>query len=198
MKKFSFHLFKKLPPHEKKITFSTMLTLTRFVLIPFIVGAMIYNSWHIAFILYVIASFTDIMDGWVARHFNQRTFLGAALDPIVDKILVIAIFSTLVFIQPFLFKIPLWFVLLVLIKELIQISGATIIYQVRGYLHIVPTLLGKANGFVQTVFISWLFACHFFHWAPIKTYYVMLASVTSMVLLTFVDYARIGYSYLRS
>ena len=106
MKEFSFHLFKKLPAHEKKITLSTMLTLLRLALIPFIVGSMMYGNWQIAFIFYVIASVTDVLDGWIARNFNQRTFLGAALDPIVDKILVIAIFATLAFIQPFLFKIP--------------------------------------------------------------------------------------------
>lgn len=198
MKKFSFHLFKNLPANEKKITISTVLTLIRFILIPFIVTAMIYNRWHLAFILFVLGSITDVLDGWIARHFNQRTFLGAALDPITDKIFVIALYSTLAFIQPFLFRIPLWFVLLVLIKEMIQITGAIIIYSIRGYLNICPTYLGKGYGMVQTAFITWLFSCHFFHWAPIKTYYAMLGGVISLVILTFIDYARIGYSYLRS
>ena len=198
MKKFSLHLFRNLPAHEKKITVSTIFTLIRFILIPFIVIAMVFNAWHSAFIFFVIAAITDVLDGWIARRFNQRTFLGAALDPICDKLLVIALFSTLLFIQPFLFKIPLWFVLLVLTKELIQVSGAVIIYCVRGYLTIAPTLLGKANGIVQTIFITWLFSCHFFNWAPIKTYYAMLGCVTTFVILTFLDYARIGYSYLRS
>ena len=198
MKKFSFQFFKNLPAREKKITVSTMLTIARFILIPFISWAMIDNHWHLAFIFFIVAALTDVLDGWIARRFNQRTFLGAALDPLADKLLVIVIFSTLLFIQPFLFKIPLWLVLLVLIKELIQITGAIIIYCVRGYLNIAPTLLGKANGLVQTTFITWLFSCHFFNWAPIKTYYAMLGCVTSFVILTFLDYARIGYSYLRS
>ncbi len=198
MKKFSFHLFKKLPAHEKKITISTFLTLTRLVLTPFIVSAMVLDRWHVAFILFIIAAITDVLDGWIARCFNQRTFLGAALDPIADKIMVIAIFATLLFIQPFLFKIPVWLVLLVLIKELVQVTGAVIIYYKRGYLDIVPTFLGKANAVVQTTFITWLFSCHFFHWAPIKTYYAMLGCVASFVILTFIDYVRIGYSYVRS
>lgn len=197
MKKFSFHLFKKLPAHEKKITLSTKLTLLRFALIPFIVIAMIHDNWSIAFFLYIIASITDVLDGFLARWFNERTFLGAALDPLTDKILVIAIFATLAFIQPFLFRIPLWFVLLVLFKELIQITGAVIIYCKRGYLNISPTILGKGNGIVQTIFISWLFSCYFFHWAPFKTYYILLGVVISFVILTFVDYARIGLRLLQ-
>lgn len=74
MKKFSFHLFKKLPAHEKKITFSTVLTLIRFMLIPFIVTAMIMQAWSTAFVLFVIAAISDVLDGLCARWFNEHTF----------------------------------------------------------------------------------------------------------------------------
>ena len=198
MKKFSFHLFKKLPAREKKITFSTTLTLIRLILIPFIVGAMILDAWHSAFILFIIAAITDVLDGWTARWFNERTFLGAALDPVVDKLLVLAIFFTLAFIQPLLFTIPLWFVLLVLLKEMVQIGGAVFIYCARGHLTIAPTLLGKATMVVQTAFIAWLFSCYFYGWLPIKTYYVMLGAVLTLVALAFLDYARIGFAQWRT
>ncbi len=196
MKKFSFHLFRKLPEREKKITFSTMLTLARFALIPFIVVSMILHHWYAAFIFFTAAAVTDILDGWFARWFNERTFLGAALDPIADKALVIAVFATLAFYQSPLFAIPHWFVALVLIKELIQVAGAIILYRIKGHLTIAPTLLGKLTMFAQSAFITWLFSCYFFHWIPIKTYFVMLATVSILVLLTFVDYVRIGYRSL--
>lgn len=197
MKKFSFQLFKNLPYREKQITFSTMLTLARFALIPFIVGAMILNHWYAAFILFVIAAVTDILDGWFARWLNERTFLGAALDPLADKLLVIAVFGTLAFYQSPLFTIPHWFVILVLIKELVQVAGALIIYYCKGHLTIAPTLLGKLTMAAQSIFITWLFSCYFFHWVPIKTYFVMLATVSGLILFTFLDYARIGFAQLR-
>ncbi len=198
MKKFSFPLLKNLPAHEKKITFSTVLTLTRFALIPFIVAAMVMQRWHIAFALFIVAGITDVLDGWLARLFNQRTFLGAALDPLADKLLMIAVFGTLSFAQSPLFTIPHWFVMLVLFKELIQIIGAIYIYRSKGHLTIAPTWLGKSLGLVQTAFISWLFACYFFHWVPVKTYFVMLTAVTSLVILTFIDYLRIGFAQARA
>ena len=198
MKKFSFSLLKKLPPHEKKITFSTVLTLIRLALIPFIVIAMILQMWHVAFLLFIVAGITDVLDGWSARWFNQRTFLGAALDPLADKALMIAVFATLSFAQSPLFTIPHWFVMLVLFKELIQIAGSVYIYLRKGHLTIAPTWLGKSLGLVQTAFISWLFACYFFHWVPVKTYFVMLATVTFLVVLTFIDYMRIGFAQVRS
>ncbi len=198
MKKFSFSLLKKLPPHEKKITFSTVLTLIRLALIPFIVIAMILQMWHVAFLLFIVAGITDVLDGWSARWFNQRTFLGAALDPLADKALMIAVFATLSFAQSPLFTIPHWFVMLVLFKELIQIAGSVYIYLRKGHLTIAPTWLGKSLGLVQTAFVSWLFACYFFHWVPVKTYFVMLATVTFLVVLTFIDYLRIGFAQVRS
>lgn len=198
MKKFSFHLLKSLPAHEKKITISTFLTLIRFALIPFIVIAMIMQAWHIAFTLFIVAGITDVLDGWLARLLNQRTFLGAALDPLADKILMIAVFATLSFAQSPLFTIPHWFVMLVLIKELIQIAGAIYIYIRKGHLAIAPTWLGKSLGLAQTVFVSWLFACYFFHWVPVKTYYAMLTAVTTLVILTFIDYLRIGFAQVRA
>ena len=175
-----------------------MLTLIRLALIPFIVIAMILQMWHVAFLLFIVAGITDVLDGWSARWFNQRTFLGAALDPLADKALMIAVFATLSFAQSPLFTIPHWFVMLVLFKELIQIAGSVYIYLRKGHLTIAPTWLGKSLGLVQTAFVSWLFACYFFHWVPVKTYFVMLATVTFLVVLTFIDYLRIGFAQVRS
>jgi cardiolipin synthase len=198
MKKFSFALLRKLPAREKKITFSTSLTLIRFCLIPFIVAAMIMHAWSLAFILFIVAVITDVFDGWTARWLNERTFLGAALDPIADKLLVLAVFTTLAFVQSPLFAIPLWFVVLVLCKEVMQIAGAVSIYNIKGHLDIAPTNLGKATMVAQTAFITWLFACYFFHWVPLKTYYAMLTGVLSLVMVSFISYARIGFAAIRS
>ncbi len=197
MKRFSFQLFKKLPAHEKKITLSTALTILRLLLIPCIVSAMVMDAWHTAFILFVIAAITDVLDGWLARWMNQRTFLGAALDPLADKLLIIAVFSTLAFVQSPLFVIPRWFVILVLLKEVLQIIGAVFIYCKNGHLTIAPTQLGKWTMVAQTTFIMWLFSCYFFAWVPIKTYYAMLVGVLSLVFLAFLDYLRIGMAYLQ-
>ena len=197
MKKISLQIFKNLPPHEKKITFSTQLTLARLFLVPFIIFFMIKDFFTLAFTLFVIAAITDVLDGFFARYFNQRTFLGAALDTLVDKILAIAVFFTLAFLQPFIFIVPYWLVLFVLIKEGVQIAGAFIIYYVQGYINICPTVLGKTHGVVQNCFIGWLFFCHFFKWAPYKTYYLFLTIFSGFVIVTFVDYLRIGARQIR-
>jgi len=193
LKKLSLKLFQKLPPEEKRLTVSTWFTLARIILSPCIVVAMIYNKWGIAFFLFVIAALTDTIDGNIARWCNEKTFLGACLDPIADKILLISCFTTLAFIQSPLFSVPLWFVLLVLVKDMIIIFGGLLIYLYRGHLEVHPTILGKATTFAQICFIIWLFACYFFKWMPIKTYYTMLSVVSLLAILSLVQYIKIGF-----
>lgn len=197
MAKFTLLFFKKLPPHEKKITLSTCFTLLRIALVPFIIGSMLASYWGVACTLFVIAAVTDILDGNIARWRNERTFLGACLDPIADKVLILSVFFTLAFIQSPLFSIPHWFVVLVLVKEMILVFGALAVFGIKGHVEIQPTWLGKITTVVQMGFITWLFACYFFAWLPIKTYYTMLGMVLILVFITLVQYGRIGFYQLR-
>lgn len=197
MAKFTLLFFKKLPPHEKKITLSTCFTLLRIALVPFIIGSMLASYWGVACTLFVIAAITDILDGNIARWRNEKTFLGACLDPIADKLLILSVFFTLAFIQSPLFSIPHWFVVLVLVKEMILVFGALAVFGIKGHVEIQPTWLGKITTVVQMGFITWLFACYFFAWLPIKTYYTMLGMVLILVFITLVQYGRIGFYQLR-
>lgn len=142
------------------------------------------------------AAVTDCLDGNLARLLHEKTFLGACLDPIADKLLLISFFFTLVFLETPLFSVPLWFVLLVLLKESIVVFGAAFILISGRHLDVRPTMLGKATTVMQMLFIIWLFACYYFHWVPVKTYYVMLTLMLLMVALSFMQYARIGFKRL--
>lgn len=190
--KLNWHFFKQLPAREKKITLSTLITLARVALVPFIVGSMVTGYWGSAFILFVIAALTDLLDGNFARLLNEKTFLGACLDPVADKALLLSCFFTLAFVQSPLFSIPLWFVVLVLFRELILVSGIIALLLLDGHIQVRPTIFGKLTTVVQMGFIIWLFACYFFHWLPIKTYYTMLGIVIIMVFISLMQYIRIG------
>ena len=181
---------------ERRITLPTMLTIFRFLLTPFIVAAMVYQQWGIAFWLFLLAAITDLLDGFLARILDQKTFLGACLDPVADKLLILAVFFTLAFVQSPLFAIPTWFVAIVLVKELVLIVGAALIYLICGSIEIRPTLLGKATMCVQVFFVIWLFACYFFNWLPITTYWVALTVVLGMVILSLLQYGALGVAQL--
>lgn len=197
MPKINLNFLKQLPKKEKRLTIPTILTLFRLLCVPVIVYAMINFHWGVAFWTIIIASLTDSADGYIARNFNQKTFLGACLDPIADKVLVLSVYITLAFVQSPLFSIPLWFVWLVLIKETVLIGGAAALYLKKGFLDVQPTLLGKLTMFVQVLFIVWLFACYFFHWLPVKTYYTMLGVVLVLVLSSLYQYMKMGVRALK-
>lgn len=196
-KKLSIRFLKNLPAHEKRLTLSTLITIARIVLTPFIVIAMVHHQWGLAFWLFVIASLCDVLDGNLARLLNQQTFLGACLDPLADKILLISCFFTLTFIDTPLFMIPRWFFIAILIKEMTIIAGSLLIYTQRGHLEVHPTWLGKGTTVAQTVFITWLFSCYFFHWMPVKTYYVMLGVLLLLSIGNLMQYIMIGLNQWR-
>ncbi len=181
---------------KKKITVSTWLTILRIIMTPIIVISMVYEYWEVAFPLFVVAGITDFLDGALARLFSQQTFLGACLDPIADKFLLISCFATLAFVRSPVFSIPLWFVILVLIRDFTILSGACFIFYKQGFLKIRPTFLGKATTMVQICFIAWLFACYFFEWAPVKTYYTMLGLLFLLVSFSLSQYIIIGIKQL--
>ncbi len=165
---------------------------------PAIVLAMVMQAWGFAFFLFLFACITDLIDGYLARLLKQKTFLGACLDPIADKVLILSVFFTLAFIESPSFMIPKWFVWLVLFKESFLVAGAFYLYHRYGHLEIRPRLLGKVTTFAQMCFIIWLFACYFFHWSPNKTYLVLLGTLLILIITTFLHYFLIGLSWLET
>ncbi len=189
-------MFSNLPPRQKQITLSTWITLIRIFLAPLIVGAMLMQQWGWAVGFFIIASCTDLIDGALARWRNEQTFLGALIDPLADKVLLLSIFFTLAFVQSPLFGVPHWLVWLMLTKEMVQVVGFVMIYMINGTVQIQPRLLGKLTTMAQMIFVVWLFACYFFDWVPLRTYYVALGILVTLVFASFIQYAYIGITWV--
>lgn len=191
--KLNLLFFKKLPEKEKRITISTKLTLLRIFLVPFIVALIVLKYWLIAFLLIIIAAISDLLDGILARKFNEQTVLGACLDPLADKFFILSCYLVLALGYSPNFSIPLWFFWLIFIKETIMVSGALAIFMIKGWLDVKPTFLGKLSMDIQSIFIIWLFSCYFFNWQPIKTYNFMLYIIITIVLSSLFQYVTIGF-----
>lgn len=97
-----------------------ILTIIRFIIVPFMAYFLINENFTIAILLYVLASATDVLDGFIARKFNQITDLGKFLDPLADKLLQ---FSALVGLW-IVNLIPIWIVIIFFIKEISMGLGA--------------------------------------------------------------------------
>lgn len=101
-----------------------ILTIIRFLLIPFIVLAIFQNQYILAFVFFTISGITDVADGYIARKFNFITNFGKLMDPLADKLTQIATLGSLAITG----IIPLWILIIVLIKEFIMIVGASFLY----------------------------------------------------------------------
>lgn len=175
-----------------RITIPTLFTLGRIGLIPFIINAIFYDQWKYAFLLFVIAAGTDIIDGFLARLMNDKTVLGTYLDPIADKLLLVSCFITLAFVKSPLGMIPVWFVVLLLLKELLLIIGGYWIFFRNNTQEIQPTLLGKLTTFMQIMFILWLFISYFLNWLSLTIYYNALLCLSIVICASLLQYAMQG------
>ena len=101
-----------------------ILTILRFILIPFILYFIFTGHYLLGFIFFTISGITDILDGAIARKFNLITNFGKLMDPLADKLTQISVLATLVFQK----IIPFWILIVVLLKELLMIIGASFLY----------------------------------------------------------------------
>ena len=101
-----------------------ILTILRFFIIPFIVYYLIGNNYIAAFILLTLSGLTDVLDGAIARKFNFITNFGKLIDPLADKVTQLSLLCTLVFKG----IIPLWILVIVLLKEAFMVCGASFLY----------------------------------------------------------------------
>ncbi|MDI3309810.1 MAG: CDP-alcohol phosphatidyltransferase family protein [Thermoanaerobacterium sp.] len=103
------------------------LTLIRFVLIPVFVYSFfyIYNGNIYAAVVFLVSGLTDVLDGYIARHYNQITKVGILMDPLADKLMIITVLLSL-WIKGI---IPFFIILIVIVKEVTMIIGAFILYK---------------------------------------------------------------------
>lgn len=100
------------------------LTIVRLLLIPFIILHIFTGNYILAFVIFTLSGITDIADGFIARKFNLVSNFGKLMDPLADKLTQICTLTSLVITN----IIPIWILIIVLLKEFIMIVGASFLY----------------------------------------------------------------------
>lgn len=132
------------------MTIPNIITIGRFLAVPAIVYALAHQYLMLAFLLFVAAGLSDAIDGLIARHFNQRSELGAWLDPLADKLLLVTVFIMLGRIE----QLPDWLVILVISRDVL-IVGAVVLSSVMNQpMEADPIFVSKANTAAQIVLVS--------------------------------------------
>jgi cardiolipin synthase (CMP-forming) len=131
-------------------TVPNLLTLARLAAVPVFIVASFQGRYTLACVLFIGAAVTDILDGIIARAFNQRSRLGAVLDPAADKTMMVAgyLFYTLRDGLPVV-TLPGWLTFAVFIRDFLLISFAYVMYTRVRVTRFPPSVAGKASTVIQ-------------------------------------------------
>lgn len=136
------------------MTIANLITILRFFLVPAVVWALLTGEVEWAFAGFLIAGVSDAVDGFVARHFDQRSELGAYLDPMADKLLLVSVFVVLGFMG----ELPVWLVVAAASRDAL-IVGAVLLATIMGKpVAMRPLFVSKANTAVQIVLAALVLA----------------------------------------
>jgi cardiolipin synthase (CMP-forming) len=121
------------------------LTLFRIVLVPLLVWLIIDHQMFTAFLLFMAAGLSDAADGYLAKRFNWHTELGAYLDPIADKALLVTIYVTLGLAG----HLPVWLVIAVVSRDILIVGAVMLAWMMGRPVVVKPLLVSKVNTFAQ-------------------------------------------------
>jgi cardiolipin synthase (CMP-forming) len=141
------------------MTLPNYLSLLRIFLVPvFFIFLTYYDVEHPYFrvwalSIFLLASLTDALDGFIARRFKMKTPLGTFLDPLADKLLLLTAFLGIQFAEAFTLKPPLWIVIIIVFRDIFILGGLVAVFMTTRYRSITPNLIGKTTTLFQMMTI---------------------------------------------
>ena len=146
------------------MTTANKITILRILLIPFFVVEVLYyvkngNEVHrfLAILSFAIAAICDGVDGYIARRYNQRSELGAILDPLADKLLLVSGIVVLSFDhRPRFDTVPLWLTGTIIGRDILILAGMVVIQMTVGKVKVRPRISGKISTVLQMVIVLWI------------------------------------------
>jgi len=157
------------------MTLPNVITLLRILLTPLLVWLLLDQRMKQALLVFLIAGFSDGLDGLIARVFHQKSKLGAYLDPLADKLLLVSSFILLGHME----KIPYWLVIITVSRDAIIVLGIVtlMLHQLR--VEIKPLVLSKLNTLLQLLTIFVVLGSVYF--TPPPWGLMLLFSITAML-----------------
>ncbi len=132
------------------MTIPNLITIARLFLVPLVIVMIVNARWEAAFIVFVVAGVSDAVDGFLARRCGMASELGAWLDPLADKALIVSIYITLAIVG----AIPIWLVVLVAARDIMIVAAVLLSWLLARPLTIAPFAVSKLNTAAQIAFAA--------------------------------------------
>lgn len=163
------------------------ITLFRILLVAPFAWALLRGEYGLALALFVLAGISDGLDGWLARRYGWRSALGAVLDPLADKLLLVTAYLVL----GWLGFLPLTLVIVVLARDVIIISGAAAYRILFGHLDMAPSFISKLNTVLQVTLVVGAMVSTGLGWLPTWLVDMLVATVFASTVLSGAHYVTV-------
>lgn len=173
----------------RPFTIPNGITLLRLALIPFFVLATVENRFGLALLVFVVAGVSDALDGFLARVLGMRSLLGSYLDPIADKLLLVAAYVSLTWLNPGEVAIPVWLAVMALLRDLLIVLVALLLYLAADVRSFAPSMWGKATTFFHIVTVAMVLAGNLVQ-LPEGLLLGCFYTALGLVILSGLDYVR--------
>lgn len=169
-------------------TLPNFITLMRLAALPFFLYAISINRFGIALVLFVAAGISDGIDGYLARRFEMRSALGAYLDPIADKLLLMSSYLFLAIPSfPAAVKIPVWLAFLVISRDVLLLTVALLLILSGSRRRFPPTWLGKVTTVTLIVTVLFVLCANLWSW-PEAIVDIAFGAAATVTMLSGFDY----------
>jgi cardiolipin synthase len=166
------------------LSIPNLITLARILLVPVVVWAITAGAMKIAFLLFLAAGVSDAVDGYLAKRFGMQTQLGAYLDPLADKAMIVSIYIALGIAG----AIPLWLVILVVSRDIMIVAAIMLSWLVDRPVELKPHVVSKANTVAQIVLALLVLASRAFEFDAEPLLVLAMAAVAVLTLLSIAFY----------
>jgi cardiolipin synthase (CMP-forming) len=166
------------------LSIPNLITLARILLVPVVVWAIASGAMQLAFLLFLAAGISDAVDGFLAKRFGMTTELGAYLDPLADKTMLVSIYVTLAIVG----DIPLWLVILVTSRDIMIVSAVILSWLVDKPVKLKPLTVSKLNTVAQILLALVVLAARAFGFDADLALRGLMALVAALTSLSVVFY----------
>ncbi|MBS7813191.1 CDP-alcohol phosphatidyltransferase family protein [Roseococcus pinisoli] len=135
------------PSAHHLLTLPNLITMARLAAVPATIWLILHHRLDMAFLLFVAAGVSDALDGWLARYTDSRTVIGALLDPVADKALLVSVYVTLAVMG----VLPDWLAILVVFRDVTIVGGLLLLWVLGARTAIKPLYVSKLNTAMQLI-----------------------------------------------
>ncbi len=169
------------------------ITIARLVLTPAIIAMMSEARWQAAFLIFLVAGASDALDGWLAKTFNLQSELGAVLDPIADKALLISMYVTLAIKG----QAPAWLAILIVSRDALIVGGVSVAWFLSRPIKVRPHIVSKLTTAAQLLLAALILwgAAYGYRLEALET--LLIGSVAALTLASATVYLWVWVQHMR-